>query len=71
MNMDAAQVERDYRKDEFKANRKETCECFFCKKKGHIRKDCYQAIKADSKPYTPKEPYAKPAQNRMAEIVDD
>jgi hypothetical protein len=70
MNVDAAQMTNDYRK-EFPKDRKETHKCFFCKKKGHIKKDCYQAIKAESRPYTPKESYAKPAQNRMAEIVDD
>jgi ribosomal protein L37AE/L43A len=70
MNVDTAQTTNDYtrKKEEFLKDRKETHECFFCKKKGHIRKDCYQAIKAQSGggSYTP-----RPAQNRVTEIVDD
>jgi hypothetical protein len=70
MNVDAAQTTDDYtrKKEEFRKDRKETCKCFFCKRKGHIRKDCYQAIKAQTGggSYTP-----RPAQNRVAEIVDD
>jgi hypothetical protein len=36
INVDTAQTTDDYtrKKEEF---RKETCECFFCKKKGHIK----------------------------------
>jgi hypothetical protein len=67
MNVDTAQTSNDYAKarDE---GRKETCKCFFCKKKEHIKKNCYQAQKAQTGggSYTP-----RPAQNRVAEIVDD
>jgi hypothetical protein len=42
MNVDAAQTSEEYTRKKDKP-KKETQECFFCKKKGHIRKDCYQA----------------------------
>jgi hypothetical protein len=67
MNVDTIQTSNDYtkKKEDF---RKETHECFFCKKKRHIRQNCYQAQKAQTGggSYT-----LRPAQNRVAEIVDD
>ena len=62
MNVDAVQTGDSQGQKE---QRKETRECFFCKKKGHIKKDCYLFSRAQ------KEERARPTQNRVTEIVDD
>jgi hypothetical protein len=50
--------------------KKDTHECFFCKKQGHIKRDCYTfqcAVKeGTAKPYQD-----KPTQNRVTKIVDN
>jgi hypothetical protein len=56
MNVDAAQTSDPCNQGQ-KEPRKETRECFFCKKKGHIKKNCYSFAQAQ------KEGTARPAQN--------
>jgi hypothetical protein len=50
--------------------KKDTCECFFCKKQGHIKQDCY-AFQHTVKEGTAKPYQDKLTQNRVTKIVDD
>jgi hypothetical protein len=50
--------------------KKDTHECYFCRKQGHIKWDCY-AFQHAVKEGTAKPFQDKPAQNRVTKIVDD
>jgi hypothetical protein len=69
MNIDATQTTDPCTQGKWE-RKKDTHECFFCKKQGHIKQDCYTfqcAVKeGTAKPYQD-----KPTQNRVTEIVDD
>jgi hypothetical protein len=69
MNMDATQTTDPCSQGKWE-KKKDTCECYFCKKQGHIKRDCY-AFQCAVKEGTAKPFQDKPTQNRVTEIVND
>jgi Retrotransposon gag protein len=69
MNVDTTQTTDPCSQGKWE-KRKDTYKCFFCKKQGHIKKDCY-AFQHTVKEGTARPFQDKPTLNRVTEIVDD